>query len=97
MRRSVYDGEEWEFSVTLNGETLIDVIWADEETGEAQVYEHEWALERRGQRVEDPSEPLGFRTQTVRGQIQIIRINVPPAAQQEIDWGEFYECGPGYP
>jgi len=68
----------YRFSVTLNGSPLDDVLWADEETGQAEVYEHAWSLEQRGQRVPDSDSVTGYRTFIVRGDIRIID-DQPPA------------------
>lgn len=83
MRRSIYDGEPREFSVTLNGQPLDDVIWADEAEGKAEIFEHESLLCTRGARVVDPSQPLGVRTITVTGKIQITEKDVPPSPTPE--------------
>lgn len=72
MRYSIHDTSSPRCTVMLNGSVLADVIWADDELGEAEIYEQEWALDRRGQRVEDPSCPSGCRTLLVKGDIRLI-------------------------
>ena len=94
MRRSIYDDDKRMFSVTLNGKPIEDVVWADEELGQAGIWEHEWALERRGQRVYDPDCPQMTRLLIVSGAIQITNgePTQPAAADPYEPWSDFNCC-----
>lgn len=91
----MYDGEG-EFSVTLNGQPLTEVIWADEEEGKAEIFEHEWNLERRGARIFDPGAPLGYRTLNVQGEIRIHPKQPPPLTSEQMAFSDFSDSG-SYP
>jgi hypothetical protein len=84
----------YNYTVLLNGKSLQDVIWADDEVGEVEVYAHENALDRRGSRIEDSDSWCGFSTIVLKGNITVTKheaIQCP--AQPALD---FSSCA-GYP
>jgi hypothetical protein len=83
-RRNSSDGNR--FSVTLNGSPLEDVLWADEETGQSEVYEHAWAPDQWGQRILNVDSATGYRTLVVCGDIRII--DHEPSEQPSLTFGD---------
>ena len=81
MRRDIFDSDSRSFSVRLNGNLVSDVVWADEETGTAELYEHEWRLAQRGERT--------GRTFIVKGAIKIINHEAATVPQTDL-FGGFY-------
>jgi hypothetical protein len=68
MRVDLIQEGNKEIDVELNGTKLQDVLWADDETGECEVFETDW---RTGERVEAPDNESGYRTMRVKGKVKI--------------------------
>jgi hypothetical protein len=67
-----------EYRVSLNGVEMVDVVWADEETGEVCLFEHDWrssSASNAAYRIPNSDDPSGTGIQTVvcRGTVVITR------------------------
>ncbi len=88
MARRLYLSTD-QFAATCDGLPLEDLLWADAGVDEAEIYEHDWALDRRGQRVPDLSCPNGYRTLIMRGDIRILE---PPREQAALPSAENWDA-----
>lgn len=82
----------------LNDHLLDDVLWADPETGQAEVYEHTCSRLHPPQRIPAGDNPSGYRTLIVQGAVRVEETVPPPApVQSSFDWGggDCYICAMG--
>lgn len=68
--------------VTLNGSPVVDVLWADPETGECELYVHC----REGQRIPDTDNPHGYQTIPVKGKVVVEQVTAPYVPPTENQW-----------
>jgi hypothetical protein len=61
------DGNK-DVDVELNGTKIENVLWADDATGECEVFETDW---RSGELVKAPDTEWGYRTMRVKGRVKI--------------------------
>lgn len=79
----------------LNDRLLDDVLWADPETGEAELFEHTCSRLHSPERIPDLENAAGYRTLIVRGTVRIEETVPPPVAppsQPCLDYGDCYVC-----
>lgn len=63
--------------VYLNDQMLTDVVWADPESGQTELFEHTCSRLSPPERIPDPDNPTSFRTLVVQGSIRIEEIPYP--------------------
>lgn len=81
--------------VYLNGQLLSDVVWADPDTGEAELFEHTCSRLHSPERILDLDNAAGYRTLIVRGAVRIeetVPPPAPPSSQPCLDYGDCYVC-----
>jgi hypothetical protein len=93
MKVTIYSDDR----VLHNGAVLTDVIWADAEAGEAEIYEHTSCSWKPSERIVDADNPSGYRTLIVKGEIRIQNVRAAGPAQGSFDYGwcegNPYPCG----
>jgi hypothetical protein len=79
----------------LNGQLLTDVIGADVELGQIEMYEHTCSRLHPPERIPDGDNPTGYRTFIARGAVRVEETTPPPTpAQPDLGWGmaDCYVC-----
>lgn len=80
MRHNTIEGTS--HKVTLNGTPLTDVLWADPETGECEIFAHC----REGQRISDTDSASGYQTIQVKGKVTVEQVTAPYIPPTENPW-----------
>lgn len=57
-----------DIDIEFNGQPMDGVLWADDETGECEVFEKHWMS---GELVKDPSTTWGYRSLLLKGKVKI--------------------------
>jgi len=68
MRIDLMETGNKEIDVYLNGSKLEAVIWADDVTGECEVFEQHWSTKEY---IPDADGPLGRRSLKLKGEVRI--------------------------